>query len=89
MFYVVNLKKPRQNQIVPQTWILNSEKQMEKEMYFGVNSTQLVLCYYSPNAYDENGKPDKTVQPNFNLPVDGRFPSEGCFKARIKMFKSK
>lgn len=90
MFYVIYLKNAARNVIVPQTWIFNYEIQMEKDMYFGVNPTQAVMCFYDPVAYNENGEPDKSVIPNFNMPVDeARFPNRGCYKGKIKMFKGK
>ncbi|XP_031630860.1 uncharacterized protein LOC116345565 [Contarinia nasturtii] len=87
MFYVVYLINPRLNVIVPQKWILNHEKQLEKDMFFGVNSNQVVLCYYSSDAYNHQGEPDTEILPNFNLPIDCEFPNEGCYKAKIKVFK--
>lgn len=89
MYYVAFLKEPKLNVLIPNTWVLNYEQQMNKDMFFGVNPSQRVLCYYSPAGYDEDGKPKSDFPPNFNLGVNGRFPNEGCYEARLKKFKSK
>lgn len=89
MFYVVFLKVPRRNVLVPNTWVYNYESQMNKDMFHGVNPAQSVLCFYSPDAYDDAGLP-QIVEPNFNYPVNEvQFPNEGCYEARIKIFKGK
>lgn len=89
MFYVVYLEVPRRNIIIPCKWILNYERQMEKDMFFGVNPSQRILVFYSPNAYDADGRPYEDFQPNFRLDVDTNFPNEGCFIAKPKTFKGK
>lgn len=61
---------------------------MEKDMFFGVNPSQRLLCYYSPRAYDVDGRPDENFPPNFELAVQDEFPIEGCFIAKPKTFKS-
>lgn len=86
MYYVVYLKVPRRNVVNPYTWVYNCEKQMNKDMFHGVNPSQKVLCYYSPTAYNEIGVPGNIVL-NFNLPINGEFPNEGCYNGKIKVFK--
>lgn len=87
MFYIVNLIEYRKNIIVPSTWIMNHELQMEKDMFHGVNPTQKILIYYDPNSYI-NGVPDMDKQPNFAI-RNAEFPNEGCYKAKSLAFRSK
>lgn len=90
MFYVIYLPNARRNVVIPNKWIFNHEKQMNKDMFHGINPNQTVLCYFSPNAYNGNGEPNPDFPPNFAMPADVTdFPNEGCFKAKIKTFRGK
>lgn len=36
---------------------------------------------------DKEGKPDGYFVPDFSRPVDQRFPSEGCYLAKLIFYK--
>lgn len=92
MFYVVFLRKPKKNVIVPAEWVDDDEAQFEKFMNYGINSNQAFRCFYSekPAVLNRNGIPN-AFHPNFEeYPVDGSvFPNEGCYMGKIIKFKSK
>lgn len=91
MFYIVYLKKPKKNVIIPLEWVDNDEAQLEKFMNYGINSNQGFRCFYTekPAAIDRNGVP-KAFHPNFDkYPIDGAvFPNDGCYIGKIIKFKS-
>lgn len=83
----MNLINYRKNIIIPNTWIKDHEKQLDKDMFHGVNPSQTVLIYYDPNAYTD-GVPNKEKKPNFAI-QNALFPSEGCYKAKEIAFRGK
>lgn len=73
--------------IVPRTWIRDIDEHWEKFVNNSINRNQTFLCYYSKDAIDDQGKPDHTVLPVFQIPVNANFVGAGCYYAKLVCYK--
>lgn len=90
MYYVVYLLQPEQNVVIPINWVQDIDKQWEKFVNYGLNSTQKYMCYWSneKEAVDENGMPNSAFKANFHTGQSvNQFPEPGCYIGRILKFK--
>lgn len=90
MFFVVFLSEVKKLVVVPKEWINESEKNWEKFVNNGLNSSQKFKCFYSEgeNAILPDGKPNSDYPPSFERKSD-EFPNEGWYTAKLVMFKGK
>lgn len=91
MFFVVNLKATHYDLIVPKNWIKGIDDHWEKFVNHSLNKNQEFLCYFDPNAVENDGKPRCDVVPTFHYMVDLENEGlvEGCYKVNLVRFKSK
>lgn len=97
MFFVVRLIDIGVEIVIPQIWIRNGEKILERYMFYGIKNDQRHLCYYSVQDGATiliNGKmiPNENFVPNFRAQLSVIFPfdgsiDEGVFNCRIFAFK--
>lgn len=93
MFYVVRLIDFSVNIVIPQNWIQDNRKILERYMYYGIKKTQTHLCYYSQKncaiiMADDIMIPNGNFEPNFRAPMSSIFPcDEGTFRCQVIAFK--
>lgn len=94
MYFIVFLVKPRENVVVPHTWIKDMDLYIEGFMNHSVNSNRKFKVFWSvkPEASDAKGIPlasykrftlNERVYPNVH-----RFPNEGVYDGQIRRFRS-
>lgn len=91
MYFVVHLKDPSYDIIVPKNWIKGIEDHWEKFVNHSLNKNQEFLCYFDPNALEINGCPTNDVTPLFTRMVDFAEEglAEGCYLVKLIRFNSK
>lgn len=83
MYYVVylaNLEQDHKHVVFPISWMRESNIMLQKFVEQRINKNQMHVFFWS-NEKNDDGKPNNNVQPNFNLPVEKKFPpvNDGCF----------
>lgn len=83
MYYVVHLaglNQDHKHHVFPISWMRDSKIMLEKFVEKRINKNQVHVFFWS-NEKNDDGKPNNNVQPNFNLPVQKKFPpaTDGCF----------
>lgn len=91
MFFVAHFLNNGKHIVVPKSWILSIDEHWEKFINNSINRNQKFLCFYTENneAQDEQGRPNCTFVPNFELEVDPVFPMEGCYTVKLIRYKGK
>lgn len=91
MYFVVHLLKSGKHIVVPKTWIQSIDEHWEKFVNKSINRNQKFLCFYSERgeAMNEEGKPNSEFVPNFSLCIDPDFPNDGCYMAKLILYKGK
>lgn len=93
MFYIVRLIDFGVKIVIPQNWIQDHRKLLERYMYYGIKKTQTHLCYYSQKngaiiMADDIMIPNGNFEPNFRAPLSSYFPcDEGTFRCQVIEFK--
>lgn len=90
-FLVAFLIEIRKNVIVPISWVHNLSAQHEKFMNYGLNCNQKFLCFYTDNleAFNDDGSPRHDYVPDFDLEMKNSIDGDGCYIAKLRIFKSK
>lgn len=90
MWYVVHLIKSGENVAIPEKWIRRIDDHIEGFLNCRINTAQVFLIYFSNKEEAMmQGMPNENFPPKFYMDVDGQFPTEGCYTARILKAKSK
>lgn len=89
MYFVVFIFQTKNYIVVPATWLIELSAHTEKFMNYGVNSNQTFRVFYTTNvdAFDANGVPRATFEPNRNASNHSQFPNEGLYKCKITKYK--
>lgn len=91
MFFVVYLTEVvegEKHHVFPIEWMRDSENQLEKFVRMAINCNQSHIFFWS-NEKIASDQPDTSVQPNFNLPLETKFPPIGdaCFLGKTVFFR--
>lgn len=83
MYYVVrlaNINQREKHHVFPISWMRNSNNQLEKFVKNRINRNQVHIFFWS-NEKNDDGEPDASIQPNFDLPIQNTFPPTNncCF----------
>lgn len=91
MYYVAFFIDMKKNMIVPKQWIRDIKLHKEKFYNHSLNSGQVFECFYTNQieAFDVDGLPRRTFQPNFEARVAKKIDGDGLFRIRLKAYKGK
>lgn len=86
MLVVVYLIAAKKNIIIPQEWIMSLSQETLNNI--GKASYKNRRIYWSNIGVNDDGIPDVTIAPNFDLNISLVFPpeSEACYVARVKCY---
>lgn len=90
MYFIVYFLAPKIHVIIPQTWIHGIKDHWEKFVNNSINKNQKFVCYYSQCTEAMNeGRPNADFVPDFSLRLDPNFPADGCYVAKLLLYKGK
>lgn len=91
MYFVVYIRSIRQNRVVPHVWINKISDHIEKFINLGLKRNQIFEVFWTnnPEAFDLNGAPLRSFEPNFHIGKTHVFPHEGLYDCQLVSFRSK
>lgn len=85
MYLIVFIVRWQTFAVIPEKWLYDIEKQMEKFCNISINVTQWHTCFWtdSQHARDVEDNILENFEPNFNASWNNEFPHEGCYFCQV------